>query len=97
MQKIATHLLSIIQYQNQQISWLIRFISKYNPLDQWAHDDIHSPNYQKFKTDILPMVIPFIKQDWQFLLSYYEWKYDKTLKPVQHRNGKSIPEDMSCL
>ncbi len=96
MQKIITHLLLLIQYQNQQIRWLVLFISKYIPLGQWAHDDIHSPKYQKFKTDILPTIVPFIKQDWQFLLSYYEWKYEKKVKPVQRRNGKSIPEDTTC-
>ncbi len=96
MQSIITHLLKIIQYQNQQIRWLVLFISKYLPLGQWAHDDTHSPRYQKFKTDRLPVVQPFIKQDWQFLLAYYEWKYQKKIKPVQRRNGKSIPEDTVC-
>lgn len=96
MDNIILRLLTLIQYQNQQIRWLVLFISKYIPLGQWAHDDIHSPKYQKFKTDILPTIVPFIKQDWQFLLSYYEWKYGKKLKPVQRRNGKSIPEDTTC-
>ena len=27
---------------------------------------------------------------------YYTWKYHKSLKPVQRRNGKSIPEDTIC-
>jgi transposase-like protein len=96
MQKIITHLLLIIQYQNQQIRWLVLFISKYIPLGQWAHDDVHSPKYQKFKTDILPTFVPFIKQDWQFLISYYEWKDNKKFKPVQRRNGKSISTDVTC-
>ncbi len=96
MRSIITHLLLIIQYQNQQIRWLVLFISKYIPLGQWAHDDVHSPKYQKFKTDKLPVIIPFIKQDWQFLLAYFEWRYKEKLKPVQRRNGKTIPEDVSC-
>jgi len=96
MQSIITHLLLLIQYQNQQIRWLLLFISKYIPLGQWAHDDIHSPKYQKFKTDILPTIVPFIKQDWQFLQSYYEWKYGKKQKPVKRYNGKSIPKDTTC-
>ncbi|SFH95013.1 hypothetical protein SAMN05192551_104273, partial [Tindallia magadiensis] len=54
MNSIITYLLLIIQYQNQQIRWLLLFISKYIPLKQWAHDDVHSPKYQKFKTDKLP-------------------------------------------
>lgn len=96
MRSIITHLLLIIQYQNQQIRWLVLFISKYIPLGQWAHDDIHSPKYQKFKTDKLPIIQSFIKQDWQFLLAYYEWKYGKKIKPVQRRNGRSIPKNTSC-
>jgi len=96
MDSIVTYLLYIIQYQNKQIRWLVLFISKYIPLRQWAHDDTHSPKYQKFKIDKLPIIIPFIKQDWQFLLAYYEWKYNKKLKPVQRRNGKTIPENISC-
>jgi len=96
MQEIITHLLLIIQYQNQQICWLVQFIAKYIPLGQWAHDDVHSPKYQKFKTDQLPIIQPFFKHDWQFLLAYYQWRYKKTIKPVQRRNGKSIPEDVSC-
>lgn len=46
--------------------------------------------------DELPVIKPFIKQDWQFLLEYYHWKYGKPLKPVRRRNGKSIPEDTVC-
>ncbi|SFI42485.1 hypothetical protein SAMN05192551_1211, partial [Tindallia magadiensis] len=40
MNSIITYLLLIIQYQNQQIRWLLLFISKYIPLKQWAHDDV---------------------------------------------------------
>lgn len=68
MDLIITHLLLVIQYQYKQICWLIIFIAKYIPLKQWAFDDIHSPKYQKFKTDKLPVIKQFFKQDWQFLL-----------------------------
>jgi transposase-like protein/DNA-directed RNA polymerase subunit RPC12/RpoP len=96
MPSIITYLIDIIQYQNQQIRWLVLFISKYIPLRQWAHDDIHSPKYQKFKTDILPTIVPFVKKDWQLLIADYELNHNKKLKPVQRRNGKTIPEDVSC-
>lgn len=96
MDSIILHLLNFIQYQHRQICWLILFIAKYIPLKQWAFDDVHSPKYQKFKTDKLPIIKPFIKQDWQFLLKYYEWKYSKLLKPVQRRNDKTISEDTIC-
>lgn len=93
---IISYLLEIIKYLYQMNSWLILFICKYIPLKQWAFDDAHSPKYQKFQTDKLPIIKPFIKQDWQFLLAYYEWKYHKTLRPVNRRNGRSLPEDTVC-
>ncbi len=93
---IILYLIQYIQYQHKQIFWLINFICRYIPLKQWVFDDSHSPKYQKFTTDRLPLIQPFIKQDWQFLLEYYLWKYSKPIRPVQRRNGKSIPEDMVC-
>lgn len=93
---IILYLLQLIQYQYQQICWLLNFICRYIPLKQWAFDDSHSPKYQKFKIDQLPVMKTFIKQDWQFLLEYYLWKYGKPVKPVQRRNGKTIPEDTVC-
>lgn len=87
---IIHYLLSFIQYQHQQICWLLNFICRYIPLKQWAFDDSHSPKYQKFKVDELPVIKTFIKQDWQFLLEYYHWKYHKPLKPVQRRNGNAL-------
>ena len=44
-----------------------KFICRYIPLKQWNFDDSHSPKYQKFKVDELPIIKTFIKQDWQFL------------------------------
>ena len=93
---IILYLLQLIQYQHQQICWFFNFICRYIPLKQWAFDDSHSPKYQKFKVDQLPVIKTFINQDWQFLLEYYHWKYGKPVKPVQRRNGKSIPEDTVC-
>jgi DNA-directed RNA polymerase subunit RPC12/RpoP len=96
MDNIILHLLRIIQQLYQQNCWLISFICRYIPLKQWAFDDSHSPQYQRLTTDKLPVIKTFIKQDWQFLLEYYSWKYNKPLKPVQRRNGKTIPEDTLC-
>ena len=93
---IILYLLNYIQYQHKQICWLLNFICRYIPLKQWTFDDSHSPKYQKFKIDKLPVIKTFIKQDWQFLLEYYQWKYGKPVKPVQRRNGKSISEDTVC-
>lgn len=96
MDNIILYLLTIIQEQCKTICWLLNLICRYIPLRQWAFDDSHSPKYQKFTTDRLPLIKPFLKQDWQFLLEYYLWKYGKPVTPVQRRNGKSIPEDVFC-
>lgn len=95
LMNIILYLLQLIQYLYQQNCWLLNFICRYIPLKQWAFDDSRSQKYQKFKTDKLPVIKTFIKQDWQFLLKYYEWKYHKTLKPVQRRNDRTISEDVS--
>lgn len=93
---IIQYFLSTIQYLYQQNCWLIWFICRYIPLRQWAFDDSHSPKYQKHQIDKLPVIKPFFKQDWQFLLEYYLWKDGKPLRPVQRRNGRTIPEDTIC-
>ena len=94
---IILYLLQTIQYLYQQNCFLIQFICKYIPLKQWAFDDSHSPEYQKFKTDELPKIICH-KQDWDWndLLEYYAKRYNKVLKPVAHRKECDIPEDCHC-
>ena len=56
---IILYLLNIIQYLYRQNCWLINFICRYIPLKQWAFDDSHSPKYQKFKIDELPLITDF--------------------------------------
>jgi hypothetical protein len=96
MSSIITYLLIYNQYLIKQIYQLTLFIAKHIPIKQWAFDDSRSPVYQKFKIDKLPTIKKFIKQDYNFLLEYYLWKYGKPVKPVQRRNGKTIPEDIVC-
>jgi len=96
MDSIITYLLLYNQYLVKTIYKLVLFISKNIPLNQWAFDDSNSPEYQKFKVDKLPKIIRFEKVDYQFLLAYYKHKYNKVLKPVQRRNGKSIPSKIVC-
>lgn len=96
MDNIILYLLQTIQQLYQQNCWLLNFVCRHIPLKQWVFDDSHSPKYQKFTTDRLPIIKTFVKQDWTFLLEYYCWKYKKPVKPVQRRNGKAIPEDTIC-
>ena len=93
---IIRYLLNIIQQQSELINFLLNFIRKFIPISQWMHDDSKSPKYNKFSVDELPVILPFYKQDWQFLIEYYKHKYGKAPGPVRRRNGKSIPEDISC-
>jgi transposase-like protein/ssDNA-binding Zn-finger/Zn-ribbon topoisomerase 1 len=96
MSQIISYLLLYNQYLLKQINYLLLFIAKFIPLKQLAFDDSNSPSYQKFKTDKLPVIKKFFKQDYTFLLEYFLWKEGKPIKPVQRRNGKSIPEDTVC-
>jgi len=96
MDSIITYLVTYNQYLINIIFQLLLFISKYIPLQQMAFDDSNSPEYQKFKVDKLPKILKFEKVDYKLLLAYYKQKYNKSLKPVQRRNGKSIPEKIKC-
>ena len=94
---IILYLLNLIQYQNKQICWLIHFICRYIPLKQWAFDDSHSPKYQKFKIDQLPKIISY-KQEWNWidLISYYQNRYHKTIRPVFRHRECDIPASCHC-
>ena len=96
LMNIILYLLQLVQYLYQQNCWLFQFICRYIPLKQWNFDDSLSPEYQKFKIDQLPLIKPFFKQDFQFLLQYYQWHYGKPLKPVQRRGKITVPEDTIC-
>lgn len=94
---IIQYLLDCIQSLYEQNCWLLEFICRYIPLKQWAHDDSHSPKYQKFKTDELPRILPLHQEwDWKDLNSYYKQRYGKEVKPISHRKGCDIPEDCQC-
>jgi transposase-like protein len=86
-----------IQYLERTISSLVTFIAKYIPLGQLAFDDLHSPAYQKFKTDKLPVIMKFEPWDWRQLQEYYVWKYGSPVKPVKRRGNSSVPESTICF
>ena len=94
---IILYLLQTIQDLYRQNCWLINFICRYIPLKQWAFDDSHSPKYQKFKIDELPLVTDF-RQDWTYkeLIPYYEKRYGKKIRPVSRRSECDIPDECTC-
>lgn len=96
MNSIITVLLAYNQFLISQIYQLLLFIAKHIPLRQWAFDDSHSPEYQKFKVDKLPEIFIPEPVDYQFLLAYYQHKYGKIVKPIKHRSQNTIPESVLC-
>ena len=80
MNYIILFLLQYINYLHQTIFELLNFIAKYIPIKQWAFDELHSPKYQKFKVDELPIIIN-LKQDWNYqdLIAYYKMRYNKAI------------------
>ena len=92
-------LIDEIHYLHTQIAWLMTFIAKYIPLKQFAPDDAQSPDYQKFKTDILPK-FQYHQNSWTWegLIDYYRQRYGMIIKPVKRHKGKpcDIPEDCVC-
>lgn len=97
---IIHYLLQTIQYLYQQNCWLINFICKYIPLKQWAFDDSHSPKYQKFKIDELPLILHDVEPwDYQDFMQYLAWRYKdsyKPIKPVSRRSECDISDDCKC-
>lgn len=96
MDSIISFLCLYIQYLHKQLFELLLFISKNILLKQWIFEDSNSPEYQKFKVDKLPVILKFEQQDYRFLLDYYKQKYNKVIRPVSRRNGRTIPQDTIC-
>lgn len=96
MDSIITYLLTYNQYLIKTIYQLLLFIAQHIPLGQLAFDDSNSPEYQKFKVDKLPTILRYETVDYKLLLAYYKHKYNKQLKPVQRRNGKTISTKLKC-
>ena len=78
---IILYLLQLIQYLYQQNCWLLNFICRYIPLKQWAFDDSHSPKYQKFKIDEIPLIIDVEPWDYRDYMAYLKWRYPDD-KPI---------------
>ena len=97
MDSIITYLILYNKYLLKEISKLLLFISKNIPIKQWAFEDSHSPEYQKFKVDKLPKIFNPDPVDYQLLLGYYKHKYNKIVTPVKRRSeSATVPETTVC-
>ncbi len=96
---IILYLLQIIQYLYQQNILLWNFICKYIPLKQRIFDDSHSPKYQKFKIDDLPIILNVEPWDYRDFTAYLQWRYKDSFKPIKpiHRHADcDISDDCKC-
>ena len=96
---IILYLLQIIQQLYKMNCWLLNFICRYIPLRQWAHDDSHSPKYQKFKIDELPLILNVEPWDYRDYMAYLKWRYKddfKPIKPISRRSECGIDDDCKC-
>lgn len=95
---IILYFLQLIQYLYQQNCWLINFICKYIPLKQWVFDDSHSPKYQKFKIDELPIVEkPLPKLSWKKIIDEYPGSHNgKTLNLIRRKTDPHLSPKCKC-
>lgn len=91
-----TQLEEQIKELNLKVNELLTFIVQSISFRNWRHEDLHSPKYQKFKTDELPIIQKFEKIDYIFFIAYIKHKYCFEIKPIKRRGGHSVPEDQIC-
>ena len=96
MNSIIHYLLVQNQYLLQIISFLFKFICKFIPLRQFAFDDSHSPEYQKFKIDKPPRIVKHEVWHYYDYIPYIKERYGVDIKPVNRRKPCDIPDDTIC-
>jgi len=94
MAKIILELTQIIQSLYQIIYSLLIFIAMNIKLPD-IKDDTKAP-YSKTTIDKIPIIIEIDKLDYKLLLKEHKATTGKVLRPVLHKNGKSIPKKHSC-
>ncbi len=96
---IIMYLIQIIQQLYKQYCWLILFICKYIPLKQWAYDDFHSPKYQKYKVDELPIIKETHPHAWTYrdLIPYYQQRYRTIVSFMIFPYLSSTPPETQAL
>lgn len=95
LDSIISYLLLYNQFLISTIRQLVLFIAKNIPLNDFK-DNHFSPKYKKFTVDTVPIIKKPEKLDYKILLSEYEVKNGKELKPIKSRNSNSVPSDAVC-
>ena len=96
MNSIIHYLLVQNQYLLQIILFLFKFICKFIPLRQFAFDDSHSPEYQKFKIDKPPRIVKHEVWHYSDYIPYIKARYGVDIRPVNRRKPCNIPDDTVC-
>lgn len=96
MVKIIHFLFRYIHILHEYIYQLLLFIMKTNSFRQWRHEELHSPTYQRFKTDELPSIKTYFKHDYRFLIEYYLYKYNDSIMPIKRRSDRIIDHNITC-
>jgi hypothetical protein len=96
MNSIILFLFQYIHLLHEYIYQLLLFIMRTNSFRQWRHEELHSPKYQRFKTDELPIIKTFHKQDYKFLIEYYFYKYNEKMLPIKRRSDKTVDQKVIC-
>lgn len=97
MQQIINHLLILIKWQSQIITYLciLAFGKSFKPKTEKCTDK----NYMKLSVDPLPIFgEPPVLQIWQYtvLLENYRKEHGKELKPIRRRGDKIPPKEAVC-
>lgn len=65
-------------------------------MKQFAFDDSHSPEYQKFKIDKPPRIIKHEVWHYSDYIPYIKARYGVDIKPVNRRKPCDISDDTVC-
>jgi len=88
--------MEFIKYQDQVIRTLLTLLIGKGMFEKPEETPVNKP-YRKLQVDDLPIISKLQKLDYRTLLTEYQEKNGKQLKPVQRRNAKTtVPKSMNC-
>ena len=94
MNSIIAFLIQFNQTLLAKIEELLLVIEELSPKKK--DFDPQSPKYKRLSVDKPPVVREVVKQDHRKLIKREQELFGKIIKPVKRRNGKSIPNSVTC-